>query len=216
MDVSAIHVDSRVPNPWNPNRMDDRTWAKIRANLQREGFVKPLVVRNHPERPEAFQIIDGEHRWKIACELKLATVPCMVIDVDDARAKVLTVNLNELGGDPAPEALAQLVHDLSNSITLADLESQLPFSTRELEDHLALLKLPAGLLLELDEAADEHEAQAPKVLTFVVDETEAIEAALTGIAGDLEGKNRRGRALVMLAQAWVAANPTAPVAEASP
>ncbi len=204
LNVVALPVADLDPNPWNPNRVDARTMAKLRAFLVREGFVKPLLVRPSPEEDGRYQILNGEHRWRIARdELEMEEVPGVIVEVDDHRARVLTVNLNELGGEPAPDALAQLVHDLALDASLADLETELPYSLRELEDSLALLKVPHGLALELDQAAKSHEDGAPQVLQFVVDEAEVVETTMGHLTEMLEGKNRRGRALVMLCRDWL-------------
>lgn len=215
--LQYLPVDALEPNPWNPNVMDRETEAKLTAYLKAEGLVLPLVVRPHPEHENRYQILGGEHRWRV-CKDKLGypEVPCSVVQLDDRRAKLLTVNLNELGGDPSPERLAELIHDLNRDTTLADLETPLPYNQRELADPLELLKLPAGLELQLEEAARAHRDGAPKVLTFVMDEAEPVEAAVAQIAGALEGKNRRGRALVLLAQAWLAEHGAQPVADAPP
>ena len=217
LEPQLLRVDLIEPNPWNPNRVDARTMAKLRAQLRREGFVKPLIVRPHPDTPDRWQLIDGEHRWRIARDdLQLAAVPCVVVSVDDRRARLMTVNLNELGGEAAPQALAELLHDLSKATKLEDLETELPFSMRELEDSLALLKVPSGLLLDLEEEAKAHEAQAPKVITFVVDEASVVEEAIARVSEGLEGKNRRGRALTLLARAWLDAQPRPPDADLPP
>ena len=55
-------------NPWNPNRVPPDLYEKLRAYLEREGFVEPLVVRPKGDR---FEILGGFHRWKIAGELGL-------------------------------------------------------------------------------------------------------------------------------------------------
>lgn len=217
MEPVLVPVDRLDPNPWNPNRVDVRTMAKLRAQLRREGFVKPLVVRPHPDIPERWQLIDGEHRWRIARDdLQLTAVPCVVVQVDDRRARLMTVNLNELGGEAAPQALAELLHDLSKATKLEDLETELPFSMRELEDSLALLKVPSGLMLELEEQVKAHESQAPKVMNFVVDEARVVEEAIARVSEGMEGKNRRGRALTFLARSWLDAQPRPPDADSAP
>lgn len=219
--VVQLPVGALVPNPWNPNRMDEPTRAKVRAYVRQEGLVQPLVVRPHPEEPDRYQILGGYHRWLICKEdLGYAEVPCVVVQMDDRRAKVLTVNLNELGGDPVPHLLAELVHDLTRDTSLEDLATLLPYDQRELADHLELLKLPAGLELQLEEEAKAHADGAPKMLTFLVDEADPVNEAVELVAGVLEGKNRRGRALVQicrdhLLRAAPASPPEAP-AEASP
>ncbi|HMV69963.1 MAG TPA: ParB N-terminal domain-containing protein [Myxococcota bacterium] len=217
LEPQLLRVDLIEPNPWNPNRMPARTVAKLRAQLRKHGFLKPIVVRPHPDDPERWQVVDGEHRWRIARDdLGLAAIPCVVVDVDDRHARVLTVNLNELGGEAAPDALAELLHDLAKTAKLEDLETELPYSLRELEDSLALLKVPAGLALDLEEEARAHEAGSPKVLTFVVDEASVVEEAIAQVSEGLEGKNRRGRALVRLARTWLDAQPGPTAADLPP
>ena len=72
-------------------------------------------------------------------------MPCNVVELDDRRAKILSVNLNELKGQSVPSLLAELVHDLSRELSLDDLASQLPYDAAELEDLQELLKIPDGL-----------------------------------------------------------------------
>lgn len=204
LTVVHLPVDALVPNPWNPNRMDDTMRAKVRAYVQQEGLVQPLVVRVCPDDSALYQILGGYHRWLICKEdLGYTEVPCVVVDVDDRRAKVLTVNLNDLGGQSVPHLLAELVHDLHRDTSLDDLATLLPYDSRELADSLELLKLPAGLDLQLEAEAAAHADGAPKMLTFLVDEAEPVNAAIERLAGTLEGKNRRGRALVAICREYL-------------
>ena len=219
--LAVVHlpVGALEPNPWNPNRMDDETLAKLTAYLKAEGLIQPLVVRPHPDAADRYQILGGFHRWSV-CKDKLGytEVPCVVVAVDDRRAKILTVNLNELSGEAAPHLLAELIHDLHRDTTLDDLATLLPYSERELADSLELLKLPAGLDLELERQAAAHRDGAPTVVTFVVDTPAPVEEAVALVADGLEGKNRRGRALEAICRAFLAEHrpPAAAPADAQP
>jgi len=206
LSIVELSTEALEPNPWNPNQMDPLTRAKLKAYLSAEGLVQPLVVRPHPDTAERYQILGGFHRWSLCAELGWEMVPCVVLEVDDRRAKILTVNLNELSGDPLPHLMAELLYDLNHDSSLEDLVTQLPYSLREMEDSLELLKLPSGLDLQLEKAVREHEAGSPTQLTFLVDEAQPVESAIEEIAEGLEGKNRRGRALVQLAQWYLAAH----------
>jgi len=208
MLVVHLAVDALEPNPWNPNRMDASTRDKLRAYLQREGLVQPLVVRPHPETEDRYQILGGFHRWQLCKdELGYTEVPCVVLELDDRRAKVLTVNLNELSGEPVPHLLAELLHDLNRDTSLDDLATQLPYEMRQLQDSLELLKLPDGLELRLQREVQEHEDGSPTSLTFVVDEAEPIDEALGRAVETLEGKNRRGRALTLICRHYLSSLP---------
>ena len=194
LSITEIGVEELVPNPWNPNRMSEEMRAKLKAYIEREGFVEPIVVRR---KESGHEILGGYHRWGIAKELGHETVPCVVLDLDDRRAKILSVNLNEMKGQSLPNLLSNLVHDLSKELTLEDLESQLPYSLSELKDSLELLKIPDGLEAYLDAEAEQQEREQPTILSFVVEDASTVERA---IAKAQAGSRTRGRALVEIAR----------------
>jgi len=199
LTVVEIGVEILTPNPWNPNRMSEEMRAKLKAYIQREGFVEPLVVRT---RGEQYEILGGYHRWCVAKELGYKTVPCVVVELDDQRAKILSVNLNELKGQSLPSLLGNLIHDLSKELTLDDLQTQLPYSIEELKDSLELLKLPDGLDALLDDEMARQERDRPSVLTFVVDSADGVEAAIE-LAKSKHGIGTRGKALMEICRSYL-------------
>jgi len=200
LKVTHIEVEKLRPNPWNPNRMSDEMFHKLKEYVKREGMVEPIVVR---PQADGFEILGGYHRWLICKELGYARVPCVVVELDDRRARILSVNLNELKGQSLPHLLAELIHDLSKEVTLEDLETQLPYSTAELKDSLELLKLPDGLDAWLEEEAERQERERPVILSFVVEDAEPVERALTEAASRHTTSLTRGRALVEIARAYL-------------
>ena len=200
IQITEIAVEKLRPNPWNPNRMSEEMRHKLREYIKKEGFVEPIVVR---AKDEDFEILGGFHRWSIAKELNYKTVPCVILDLDDRRAKILSVNLNEMKGQSLPNLLSNLIHDLSKEITLEDLETQLPYSMTELRDTLELLKIPDGLEAYLDEEAARQEQQRPKILSFVVDDEEPIERAITVAMARSEDNPSRGKALLEICRAYL-------------
>ncbi len=199
LTIREIGVEKLTPNAWNPNRMSEEMQAKLKVYIEREGFVEPLVARR---QGEDYEILGGYHRWGIAKELGYETVPCVVLELDDRRAKILSVNLNEMKGQSLPNLLANLVHDLSKELTLDDLESQLPYSISELKDSLELLKIPDGLEAYLNEEAERQERERPTILSFVVDDAETVERAIVK-AQETHGGQTRGRALVDIARRYL-------------
>jgi ParB/RepB/Spo0J family partition protein len=199
LTVTEIPVEKLTPNPWNPNRMSEEMRAKLKAYLEREGFVEPLVVRS---LEDGFQILGGFHRWQIAKELGYKTVPCVVVDLDDRRAKILTINLNEMKGESLPSLLGNLIHDLSKELTLDDLTTQLPYTIEELRDSLELLKIPDGLDALLEAEAEKQHREQPTILSFVVDDAETVEQAIETVKAR-QGIGTRGKALVELARSYI-------------
>jgi ParB/RepB/Spo0J family partition protein len=203
LKVVDLPVSRLQPNPWNPNRVPPELFAKLRAYIEREGFVEPLVVRPAKEAGW-YEILGGEHRWRVARELGYETVPCNVVTLDDRRAKVLSVNLNELKGQSVPALLAELIHDLSRDLSLDDLASQLPWDVTQLADLQQLLRIPDGLESELAAEAERMERERPRVLAFALSpEQEAVvEAAITQALADVAGTSR-GAALTHIAQHYL-------------
>jgi ParB family chromosome partitioning protein len=203
LKITNIPVEKLTPNPWNPNRMSPEMRHKLKEYIKREGFVEPIVVR---PKGEGFEILGGFHRWSIAGELGYHSVPCVVLNLDDRRAKILSVNLNEMKGQSLPDLLANLVHDLSRETTLEDLETLLPYSINELKDSLELLKIPDGLEAYLAAEAARQEKLRPQILSFVVDDAEVVEAAIRAAMAHQEKNPTRGQALLEICRYYLAGN----------
>ena len=122
MEIVQVPVGLLVPCPWNVNRMTAEIEHKLTEYIRREGLVEPMVVRPHPTEKDRYEILGGFHRWKI-CKEKLGYefMPCVVVDLDDKRAKVLSVNLNEMTGEPVPALLSELLHDLNRELAIDPL-----------------------------------------------------------------------------------------------
>jgi ParB/RepB/Spo0J family partition protein len=209
LQIVEIPVGHLIPNPWNVNRMPAEIEHKLTEYLRREGLVEPMVVRPHPSEAERYEILGGYHRWKI-CKEKLGyeSMPCVVVDLDDKRAKVLSINLNEMSGEPVPALLAELLHDLNREIAIEDLETLLPYDASAIEDALELLKLPEGLDRMLEEEAAKEEAEAPVIVSIVLDKKQyvVVEAAMERAIREVGAiKNRKGRAIELMAVAYLQA-----------
>ena len=169
--------------------------------------MEPLVVRPHPEKEDDYQILGGEHRWRICKEeLGYERVPCVLLDLDDRRAQILSVNLNSMTGETVSSRLSQVLNDLNAEMPIEDMEALLPYDTREIQDTLALMHLPEGFAKELDEEADRSDKEAPNVVTVVLDlkQKAVFDEALRrakdeiGLARDL-----KARAVTRMAAAYL-------------
>jgi len=208
MNVTEVPVDFLEPNPWNVNRMSKPMVRKLTAYLKREGLVEPLVVRPHPDKGVRFQILGGYHRWTICKdELGYETIPCVVVELNDKRAKILSINLNSMKGESVPSLLSQLLHDLDQEMPMPDIEATLPFDAGEITDYLSLLQVPEGFADELEADAKRKDREAPEVLTIVLDRkqhalwVQAVEKAQDEVGGT---KNPKARTLELMAMAYLA------------
>ena len=203
--MEMIARDRIHPNDWNANAFDPEHYPKLVESIRQKGFMEPLKVTRDPQRQGHFLLIDGYHRWKAAGELGLEEIPCEVWEVSVEEAKVRGLQLNYLRGQPVPERLASLVHELNRELSLPDLAGMLPWSESQLRDSVELLKLPAGLSRQLEERVAEHAAQAPIPVTVVMlpREHASFEQALARAAEELGNGARRGELWAHISQRYL-------------
>ncbi len=132
-DTPEIHLDTRivkitalVPNPWNPNRMDERLYASTRESIRTNGFVDPVTVcipkagsDDWPDFPSwgkgTFLIVDGEHRSKAATDEEMTEIAVNVLDLTQAKARRLTLIMLQ-HGDPEASSLLQCLKVLEEQM----------------------------------------------------------------------------------------------------
>jgi ParB family transcriptional regulator, chromosome partitioning protein len=68
--------------------------------------VENLVARPHPDEAGAFEVVSGNHRLLLYLELGMETAPCHVVELDDARARILAQTLNRTRDEDDPEKKA--------------------------------------------------------------------------------------------------------------
>ena len=128
-DITQIY-----PNSWNPNMTSKRVDEAIRESIGTYGMVDPITCRRHPELDGALQIIDGEHRLEACKEMGFKTVPVVVLDINDANAKKLTIIANETRGRAEKTSLSQLVAEIAEELDADQLMLGLPYYEDELEN----------------------------------------------------------------------------------
>lgn len=140
LPVSKLINLKRNPQFLTPKQMDS-----LKASIQRDGFVVPILVR--PIKGGKFEVVSGNHRFMAAVELKFTEVPCVVSKMSDDDCKRLAVNLNSIHGEPNPEILAPFLADMSDDVLAQihiedDLKAELLAFDKHLEDRLASLEPP--------------------------------------------------------------------------
>lgn len=121
-----IPRDRIHPNDYNVNDFDPADYPKLVESVRSWGLLEPLKVMCDPERTGHYLLLDGYHRWKAAGELALQELPCEVWRITAEEAKLRGLQLNYLRGQPVPDRLAHLIHDLNRELSLPDLASLLP------------------------------------------------------------------------------------------
>lgn len=137
-------VESFQANPWNPNKMDAFMREKLISSIQRDGFFQPLLVRplvvDHIPVPGKWEIIDGEHRWKVGKDdLGMGALPYINLgQIGDAAAKAITIRANMLRGEFDAVALAEVVGQITADLGRDEALASLSLTTERFDSMLDL------------------------------------------------------------------------------
>jgi len=205
MNVQTIPLAQLHTASWNPNTMAPAMTAHLRASLDRFGPVVPLVVRI--DGP-GYEVLGGNQRLAVFQMQAWDPVPCVVVEVDDAEARLLAQALNAIHGQEDWNAKAALVRDLVAALPEAEILRLLPETPEALKGWAQLGHQSADSLANALSAWDQAKAARLERLSFpfTSDQKEVIEGAiacaLPGIAGN-DGPNRRAVALITICQQWL-------------
>ncbi len=172
--MPIISLDHIHADPKNANRCLPETLAKIKKNIQRIGLCPPLIVRPHPEQEGHYILIDGHHRKEIIADLGWQEVECQVWDLAEQEVSIALLTLNQLRGTDNPVKRAELIQDLTKSLSLTDLSCVIPESESQIQDLLSLLNRDyEEMATNLKKQMDEEVKTLPVTLSFLVSPADA-------------------------------------------
>ena len=144
MKMLMLDPTTLEKNPWNSNKMTVEMQTRLYNSINRLGFFRPIVVREHNS---SYQILGGQHRAEIAMQMGIE-VPVMNLgSISDKKAKEIGIVDNGRYGQDQADLLASLIKDLGDP---TDLMTFLPFDLPELEAMDAVLNINLDTL-ELDD-----------------------------------------------------------------
>jgi ParB family chromosome partitioning protein len=149
--VIEVDIDRLRPNPFQPRRcFDEDEVASLADSIREQGLLQPLLVR---ETDSGYEIVAGERRWRAARLLSLATVACLVHQMDDRQsmqvALVENLQREDLNAMEEAHAYRRLLDEFN--MTQEELADQIGKSRPAVANRLRLLALP----IEVQEAVEE-------------------------------------------------------------
>lgn len=85
--LRTLPVSALEPGPFQPREaMDEAALAELAASMKEHGVLQPILARPARNRPDRYQIIGGERRWRAAQMAGLHEVPALVRDLTDREA----------------------------------------------------------------------------------------------------------------------------------
>lgn len=212
-----VLIDRLVPHPDNPNEMSEEDMAKLRRNIELNGGHYPAVVvrdlavtrRFTAEREQGLlQIIDGEHRWRVAKSMGAQIVHVQIWrDFSDTAVDRCLQTLNHLHGKAAKKKRQLLLKRLAAETGTDDAEELalvLPHDADEIAEILAEAEnLAAGAASDM---ATNIRHTEPLTIFVTADQRRLIEEGLADVADqidpDREQECREGAVIVRLLESW--------------
>ncbi len=142
--ISQIRPNARQPRSY----FDEEAMSALAASIRELGVLQPVLVKEIPEEPDAYELIAGERRWRAARRAGLQTIPVLAqSDAGDVQSleQALVENLHREDLNPLEEAAAyqQLIDDFS--FTHEQVAKRVGKSRAAVTNTLRLLQLPAGV-----------------------------------------------------------------------
>lgn len=140
-----VPVEKIEPNPDQPRRdFLPEALEELAASIREKGVIQPLIVRKHPLRPDHFEIVAGERRWRAAQMAQLHDLPVIVRDFTDTEVLEVAIieNIQRADLNPLEEALGyrQLMDRFGH--TQEKMAEALSKSRSHIANLLRLLQLP--------------------------------------------------------------------------
>ncbi|MEJ6396594.1 ParB/RepB/Spo0J family partition protein [Yoonia sp. 208BN28-4] len=102
-----IPVERVHPNPDQPRRsFSDDALAELADSIRVKGIIQPLIVRPAPQKPDHYEIVAGERRWRAAQIAQLHEVPVLIREFDDTEVLEVAIieNIQRADLNPIDEA----------------------------------------------------------------------------------------------------------------
>ncbi|SFC80781.1 ParB/RepB/Spo0J family partition protein [Tropicimonas isoalkanivorans] len=150
----VLPIESLEANPDQPRKDFSReALLELSESIRAKGILQPLIVRQSPRRPEMYEIVAGERRWRAAQMAQLHEVPIIQRDLNDTEVLEVAIieNIQRADLNAVEEALGyrQLIERFGH--TQEQLAQALSKSRSHIANVMRLLQLPdevQGLLRE--------------------------------------------------------------------
>jgi len=111
MQITNIPIDKLKPAKYNPRldlQPEDKEYQDIKRSITEFTLVEPLVINKD------MTVIGGHQRLKVLKDLQYKEVPCIVVDLDKQKEKMLNIALNKISGDWDRPRLKDLLEELDS------------------------------------------------------------------------------------------------------
>lgn len=140
-----VPVEFLRPNPRNPRKVfEDAELQELTQSIKDRGIIQPIVVRPLPNKPNEYEIVAGERRWRASQKAGLHEVPVVIVNIDDKTSLEYAILENVQRADLNPieeaEGYARLMAEFS--YTQENLSKIIGKSRSHIANMMRLTDLP--------------------------------------------------------------------------
>lgn len=143
--LEHIEVERIQPNPDQPRRhFDEESLTALASSIRTHGVLAPIIVRQHPEAPDAYEIVTGERRWRAARLAGQATIPSIIREAgaDEAIELAILENVQRTDLNPIEEAAGYRALVEKHGFTQEMIAQRIGKSRPTVTNAMRLLALP--------------------------------------------------------------------------
>lgn len=123
MEIVELPIEVLKEASWNVNQPNEAMLQRLRSSIQQYGFVQNLVVRH---LQDGYEVLSGNQRLKLLREFNVSKVPCVIVNLDDAHARLFAQALNHIHGDDDLGLRAELIREVLKTIPEEEVLTVLP------------------------------------------------------------------------------------------
>ncbi len=200
LGVRQVPLDRIEANPEQPRmHFDEDALAELAASIREHGVLQPVLVRP-AEKPQHYQLVAGERRWRASRVAGLTEIPALIEQLDDETAMEIGIieNLQREDLSPLEEAMIydRMTHEHGYSVRR--LAQKLGKDKGYIENRLRLAGAPTEIkqLVSLRKDTVSHayellKVEDPKKRRRLAEQVASGELSLVKLREKIEGRPPR-------------------------
>jgi ParB family chromosome partitioning protein len=205
MKIVEIPVEQLKEDPFNANSMEPDMMNRLKESIRRYGLVQNLVVR--PIGKDIYEVLSGNQRLKVIKDMGFKSALCVIIDLNDSKARLLSQALNRIKGEDDIGLRAELLRNVLANLPEDEVTALLPETAASLKSLSALRQQDLNAYLK-----NWQQSQSAKLkhlqFQLSLDQLDVVEKALQRYLpivkrGYDNNPNVRGTALFLLCKAYL-------------
>tara|TARA_B100000287_G_scaffold427480_1_gene477191 strand:+ start:2765 stop:3298 length:534 start_codon:yes stop_codon:yes gene_type:complete len=129
-EIEEIKTSKLKPAKWvSASYVVSPDYRRLTNSIIKYGILSPIVCQKNGK------IIDGYHRWTVANEQNIKTVPVVIVDCDDVDAMLLHIDMNRSRGVVVAKYLSRMLKRIiaSGKYSYQDLQLKLEMTSDEFD-----------------------------------------------------------------------------------